>query len=148
MAKKESVDQIETVLRDVESSSLTIALHLLAMNQDKNFDLVDQRLEKVDEKLNQIIELIGLNKKSTDDRIEELKLNTEEKINIFKLDSKSVLEKEKNNITIEINKLKQDTESISYFNSHPKVFKVFVVALTVVIISFCLGRSDYIDKLF
>jgi hypothetical protein len=130
----ESAKQMEQLLQGAKSTLQTKGLVMLAENQDKNFNSVDKRFANVEVKLDKIIELIGANKKATDERIEQLKKewssNCADRNKLLKAD---------------IELLKLATEDISYFKRNPK-FLQGVAILILIIIAFVVGKTDVIEK--
>ena len=130
----ESAKQMEQLLQGAKSTLQTKGLVMLAENQDKNFNSVDKRFANVEVKLDKIIELIGANKKATDERIEQLK----------KESSSNCAESNKL-LKADIELLKLATEDISYFKRNPK-FLQGVAILILIIIAFVVGKTDIIEK--
>lgn len=145
MAKKEAVEQVEQVLSKVKSSNLTIAVHLLAMNVDKQFELTEQRLDKVDEKLDQIINLIGINKELTEKGTLELRNYTEKRIKDIEINTKETCEKHQIIIKKKFEEIDENSATWNYFSKHPSILKIVGVSILIVI-AYLLGHSELINK--
>lgn len=129
-----SANQMEQLLKGEPSTLQTKGLIMLAQNQDENFGAVDKRFQNVEGKLDKIIELIKTNKESTDERIE-----------LLKIDTKKGCEEHKLKLEGRFKNIETDTESLSYFNKHPKVLKTIAVAILIVI-AYLLGNKEIISQ--
>lgn len=129
-----SANQMEQLLKGEPSTLQTKGLIMLAQNQDENFGAVDKRFQNVEGKLDKIIELIKTNKESTDERIE-----------LLKIDTKKGCEDLETKIEGRFKNIETDTESLSYFNKHPKVLKTIAVAILIVI-AYLLGNKEIISQ--
>lgn len=129
-----SANQMEQLLKGEPSTLQTKGLIMLAQNQDENFGAVDKRFQNVEGKLDKIIELIKTNKESTDERIE-----------LLKFDTKKGCEDLETKIEGRFKNIETDTESLSYFNKHPKVLKTIAVAILIVI-AYLLGNKEIISQ--
>ena len=129
-----SANQMEQLLKGEPSTLQTKGLIMLAQNQDENFGAVDKRFQNVEGKLDKIIELIKTNKESTDERIELLKIET-----------KKGCEDLETKIEGRFKNIETDTESLSYFNKHPKILKTIAVAILIVI-AYLLGNKEIISQ--
>ena len=125
---------MEQLLKGEPSTLQTKGLIMLAQNQDENFGAVDKRFQNVEGKLDKIIELIKTNKESTDERIE-----------LLKFDTKKGCEDLETKIEGRFKNIETDTESLSYFNKHPKVLKTIAVAILIVI-AYLLGNKEIISQ--
>lgn len=130
----DSAAQMEELLKGVKPSLLSKGLNMLATNQDKNFMSVDKRFDDLNKKVDKVLNLLEENKKDTEKRIE-----------IVKQDSLDSLELHKKEVDAKFDKIEKSTETFTYFSKHPKLIKYIAVAI-LIIISYVLGHKEIIEN--
>lgn len=130
----ESAAQMEELLKGVKPSLLSKGLNMLAANQDKNFMSVDKRFDDLNKKVDRVLNLLEENKKDTDKRIE-----------IVKQDSIDRLELYKKQVDATFEEIEESTETFTFFTKHPSFIKYIAVAILIVI-TYIIGRNGIIDK--
>ena len=130
----DSAAQMEELLKGVKPSLLSKGLNMLATNQDKNFMSVDKRFDDLNKKVDKVLNLLEENKKDTEKRIE-----------IVKQDSLDSLELHKKEVDAKFDKIEKCTETFTYFSKHPNFIKYIAVAI-LIIISYVLGHKEIIEN--
>ena len=120
---KELERQMAEMLKGSKPTITTKAINILAMDIDKKF-------ANVDNKLDNILVLLKENKTDTDAKIKELR------------DSqiKSCTE-HKEEIKKKFNELDKDVETLNFFTKHPNILK-FVGIVVLFLIGIIIGKSD------
>ena len=116
---KELERQMAEMLKGSKPTITTKAINILAMDIDKKF-------ANVDNKLDNILVLLKENKTDTDAKIKQLR------------DSQIL---HQNNFNKKISDLNKDVETINFFSKHPNILK-FVGFVVLFLIGIIIGKSD------
>lgn len=120
---KELERQMAEMLKGSKPTITTKAINILAMDIDKKF-------ENVDNKLDNILVLLKENKTDTDIKIKELR---DSQIKTC-TDHKEELRKK-------FSELDKDVETINFFTKHPNILK-FVGIVVLFLVGIIIGKSD------
>lgn len=120
---KELEKQMSEMLKGSKPTITTKAITILAMDIDKKF-------ENVDNKLDNILDILKENKIDTDLKIKELR------------DSQiKTCAAHKEEIKIKFSELNKDVETINFFSKHPNILK-FVGIVILFLVGIIIGKSD------
>ena len=120
---KELERQMAEMLKGSKPTITTKAINILAMDIDKKF-------ANVDNKLDNILVLLKENKTDTDSKIKELR------------DSqiKTCIE-HKDELKKKFSELDKDVETLNFFTKHPNILK-FIGVVILFLIGIIIGKSD------
>ena len=116
---KELERQMAEMLKGSKPTITTKAINILAMDIDKKF-------ANVDNKLDNILVLLKENKTDTDAKIKQLRDSQIESCD---------------NFNKKISDLNKDVETINFFSKHPNILK-FVGFIVLFLIGIIIGKSD------
>lgn len=120
---KELEKQMSEMLKGSKPTITTKAITILAMDIDKKF-------ENVDNKLDNILVLLKENKTYTDLKIKELR------------DSQNqTFSEHKEEIKKKIGELDKNVETINFFSKHPNILK-FIGVVILFLVGIIIGKSD------
>lgn len=123
MMCKELEKQMSEMLKGSKPTITTKAITILAMDIDKKF-------ENVDNKLDNILVLLKENKTYTDLKIKELR------------DSQNqIFSDHKEEIKKKIGELDKNVETINFFSKHPNILK-FIGVVILFLVGIIIGKSD------
>ena len=120
---KELERQMAEMLKGSKPTITTKAINILAMDIDKKF-------ANVDNKLDNILVLLKENKADTDAKIKQLRDSQIESCTLHQ-----------NNFNKKIADLNKDVETINFFSKHPNILK-FVGFVVLFLIGIIIGKSD------
>jgi len=133
---KESTQQIEELLKGETPNIMTKGLKFLALNQDRNFKSLENKIDLLIDKFENI-------ENEIDTRIKE----TEEKIKSVERKHDTLCVEHKKELTRKFAEIDKNEEVLNFFGKHPLILKIIGVALFIIII-YALGRIDLLDILF
>lgn len=120
---KELEKQMSEMLKGSKPTITTKAITILAMDIDKKF-------ANVDNKLDNILVLLKENKTDTDSKIKELK------------DSQiKTCSEHKDELKKKFSELDKDVETLNFFTKHPNILK-FIGVVILFLIGIIIGKSD------
>ena len=120
---KELERQMAEMLKGSKPTITTKAINILAMDIDKKF-------ANVDNKLDNILVLLKENKTDTDAKIKQLRDSQIESCASYQ-----------NDFNKKISDLNKDVETINYFSKHPNILK-FIGIVVLFLIGIIIGKSD------
>lgn len=120
---KELEREMAEMLKGSKPTITTKAINILAMDIDKKF-------ANVDNKLDNILVLLKENKTDTDSKIKELRDSQIKTCMEHKEETKK-----------KFNELDKDVETLNFFTKHPKILK-FVGIVVLFLIGIIIGKSD------
>ena len=120
---KELERQMAEMLKGSKPTITTKAINILAMDIDKKF-------ANVDNKLDNILVLLKENKTDTDAKIKQLRDSQIESC-----------ASHQNNFNKKISDLNKDVETFNFFSKHPNILK-FVGFVILFLIGIIIGKSD------
>ena len=120
---KELEKQMSEMLKGSKPTITTKAITILAMDIDKKF-------ANVDNKLDNILVLLKENKTDTDSKIKELR------------DSQiKTCSEHKDELKKKFSELDKDVETLNFFTKHPNILK-FIGVVILFLIGIIIGKSD------
>ena len=120
---KELERQMAEMLKGSKPTITTKAINILAMDIDKKFTNVDNKLDN-------ILVLLKENKTDTDAKIKQLRDSQIESCASYQ-----------NDFNKKISDLNKDVETINYFSKHPNILK-FIGIVVLFLIGIIIGKSD------
>ena len=142
----ESTSQMEELLKGEPPTLLSKGLNMLAINQDKNFLSIDKRFKNIDDKLEELLDLLKLDKKDTDRKLAQMENHINEQVKQRAV----ICAEHKKELNEKFEEIEHDTELLVFFQKYPKLLMIIGVCL-IFLIGYAFG-SGYnlmdIAKLF
>lgn len=133
---KESTQQIEELLKGETPNIMTKGLKFLALNQDRNFKSLENKIDLLINKFEGIETEIDTRIKETEGKIKQV----EESQHQFCMGHREEL-------TLKFAEIDKNEEVLNFLGKHPLILKIIGVACFIIII-YILGRIDLLDLLF
>ena len=134
---KESTQQIEELLKGETPNIMTKGLKFLALNQDRNFKSLENKIDLLINKFEGIETEIDTRIKETEGKIKQV----EESQHQFCMGNREEL-------TLKFAEIDKNEEVLNFLGKHPLILKIIGVASFIIIIYILLGRIDLLDLLF
>lgn len=133
----ESASQMEELLKGEPPTLLSKGLNMLATNQDKNFLSIDKRFKNIDDKLEELLNLLKLDKKDTDKKFIQMEQHIGEQVKQRILSCAE----HKKELEEKFEEIEQDTELLVFFQKYPKLLMA-IGLLLIFTIGYFIG-SEY-----
>ena len=132
----ESEGQMEELLKGEPPTLLSKGLNMLAKNQDKNFMSIDNRFKNIDDKLEELLDLLKMDKKDTDRKFQNMENHIQEQVKKRSLDCAE----HKKEISEKFNEIEDNTELLVFFQKHPKLL-IFMGISLIFILGYAFGSE-------
>ena len=133
----ESESQMAELLKGEPPTLLSKGLNMLATNQDKNFLSIDKRFKNIDDKLEELLNLLKLDKKDTDKKFIQMEQHISEQVKQRILNCAE----HKKELEEKFEEIEQDTELLVFFQKYPKLLMA-IGLLLIFTIGYFIG-SEY-----
>ena len=109
---------------------------MLAKNQDKNFMSIDKRFKNIDDKLEELLDLLKMDKKDTDRKFQNIENHIQGQFKKRSLDCAE----HKKEISKKFDEIEDNTELLVFFQKHPKLL-IFMGISLIFILGYAFGSE-------